>query len=1430
MSSAQRQATTTRSRSASNTQIPANGKFYTKSTQPPFDSEYDDQCALPSTREAPIIRGNSFRRSHGPEQSTRVGVRSFAERARNLPPERRLPEPPRSSPTETVHGTTSIGTSPANPNSRSSSVQNTASSIYQSPPAPRSIPQSQPSEPPSPVAQSNPDAVPKKDDKRRRDRDWAPARSPLQKLEVTLKDISKEEKRARVEEAEMLLREAKAGRQNRRISQDVRPSPRLKENSHTTETMSQQPPTLEEAGLTRSLSTKQRERLQQSAVIESTKPSPGRFSTDREGFDYQPLESEGLREPMASEMVNQVRARPDQDPEFSLDGGAYQFMAAANDDESTPQQRVAQPSVNQFKSRGYAEDRRSWQHPHANPPSFTPAAPVQRSNSRKLQKPILRELREQPATEYPANTSPAFNASRTKPYDQARALSSPDPKDQPSHINKPVDGLRATNDDPVGQGYANASNEAQSDDLDSITGLKKSENKQKRVSVTFAVPPPTPPPLDEWRNATVGFLLRDDFKFQSLDGKAWWEGKDPERRKRNQSVSQNIPRPSPKIKKNTPFEPPLYLKCGPLLRFTGIKRERIDSRTGPAEREIWRGSIMIATKDSASSYDIPPTLRIFSQPRDLLPPPPTEIRPEHGELAPEYVDPIAGLTKLSRNGKLLYVKPVDHVEEAKDLCFVENEDGLFEESPSPLDYSTSNRVGKSPDARVGDLDGESVGRYKEIPGFRLYADSARDVTFWRFNIQIELGSKQEHIAYRINQGSAQGFWVPAKGQMMNIMFHSGNCFGASVDTDKFSGPDPLWRDALNVHQTRPFHVMIGGGSQIYNDAVAFETEHFQNWLDIKVKYEKYQHPFNLDIKAELEEFYLDNYLRWFSQGLFSMASAQIPMVNMWDDHDIISGFGSYSDELMTSPVFSGLGNIAFKYYMLFQHQSVPEETQLNEPSWIMGPAPGPFIEQKSRSIFVHLGRRAALLAVDCRTERTRYDILSDDTYDLIWNRCHEEIIKGETKHLLVLISIPVAYPRMAWLENVTSKVMDPVRSLSKVGLFGSSETKVGSGAEHLDDHWTAKLHKLERRWLIEDLQELAAEKSVRITILGGDANLAAMGQFYTDPKLEIPKDQDYRYMPNVVSSPIVNAPLPQMMSDALNRRNKVHAVDTKTMEDMRPIFTHDVDGKPRNNKRLLPRRNWCCIREYAPGSTPIDTPSEPSTPEPPRVGNLARSLSLSRGEGRGLGRSFSLSRRFSARGPPPSRYEPAEYTQRSMSYDGSQPLEARDSPSQQGQAHPSQQADGREPEPGDFIRRRTDLSAKQIKQALKRGNDTHHFINLEGGLDITLNCEVSPSDPAGITTPYRVLVPALSFNGEFEPSIPLQKRRWWMLRRKKPETTQHEDNSDGEYDYHTNQGAERPYTPPAQEKQGQFSSPEGVGQGYGGVEAYRPKKKRFGIF
>lgn len=45
-------------------------------------------------------------------------------------------------------------------------------------------------------------------------------------------------------------------------------------------------------------------------------------------------------------------------------------------------------------------------------------------------------------------------------------------------------------------------------------------------------------------------------------------------------------------------------------------------------------------------------------------------------------------------------------------------------------------------------------------------------------------------------------------------------------------------------------------------------------------------------------------------------------------------------------------------------------------------------------------------------------VLSSQTYEKIFRRLKKEIIPGETKHLVVLLGVPIAYPRLVWLENL----------------------------------------------------------------------------------------------------------------------------------------------------------------------------------------------------------------------------------------------------------------------------------------------------------------------------------------------------------------------------------------------------------------------------
>ncbi|KAL9130592.1 MAG: hypothetical protein Q9217_001252 [Psora testacea] len=513
-------------------------------------------------------------------------------------------------------------------------------------------------------------------------------------------------------------------------------------------------------------------------------------------------------------------------------------------------------------------------------------------------------------------------------------------------------------------------------------------------------------------------------------------------------------------------------------------------------------------------------------------------------------------------------------------------------------------------------------------GVKLYEDSEK--TFWRFTLELPFQDFEACWEYLLpnvrflsrlssQTSSARTFVVPSVSQSMRIMFHSCNGFSVGTDEDAWSGP-ALWNDVLRINDSKPFHVMIGGGDQIYNDGVRVRGP-LRQWTDIANPHKRREYPFGEGLRADCDKYYFDNYVRWFSTEPFATANGQIPQVNIWDDHDIIDGFGSYTDHFMKCPVFRGIGGVSFKYYCLFQHHIPPpkptftiaprqtmgtpgtivtgaEPAQLEDafvlqgmqedPSWIIGARPGPYVEERSRSLYMRLGARIGFLGVDARTERTRHQVNYEDTYDRIFNRVRSEISSSaEITHLIVLLGVPIAYPRLAWLESIfTSPIIGPIRFLSKRfgvagGFFNHFDGQVDL-LDDLDDHYTARQHKHERKRLLLRLQALAQEQNVRVTILSGDVHLAALGRFYSKPKLNVPAEQDHRYMVNIVSSAITNKPPPKAVANLLARRNKIHHLDHHTDETLMNIFDKDPGDSQRtanSNNCTMPSRNYAIITE-----------------------------------------------------------------------------------------------------------------------------------------------------------------------------------------------------------------------------------------------------------
>lgn len=319
-------------------------------------------------------------------------------------------------------------------------------------------------------------------------------------------------------------------------------------------------------------------------------------------------------------------------------------------------------------------------------------------------------------------------------------------------------------------------------------------------------------------------------------------------------------------------------------------------------------------------------------------------------------------------------------------------------------------------------------------------------------------------------------------------------------------------------------------------------------------------------------------------------------------------------------------------------------------------------------------------------------------------------------------------------------------------------------------------------------------------------------------------------MTNIVSSAIVNTPPPNNMADILNRRNKTHHLDHDTEEDMIPMFSNDVNGTPRNNKRLLPRRNWCSIREYHPGSTPPPTPPSSDTEtesegSPPPQNRLQRTLSLTRGDVK----PGNLLRRLSGRGPPAldasppgNRYKSnSPPTPDSPENDGyfprqPKPINRAATVNVGGQRHssaPLSNSSAPLARPGNFHRRPTNMS----ERAVARGDpvdDLSGHINLEHGLDIVLNCEVNQKDPAGITVPYRLLVPALYYEGHGDENIATFRRKSLVSRLTSIRGRKH--NTVANRQGHGNYGQKESVTPSDSEGEEEVAQP-------------RPRRWSFGV-
>ncbi|KAK3330140.1 hypothetical protein B0H66DRAFT_586547 [Apodospora peruviana] len=665
----------------------------------------------------------------------------------------------------------------------------------------------------------------------------------------------------------------------------------------------------------------------------------------------------------------------------------------------------------------------------------------------------------------------------------------------------------------------------------------------------------------------------------------------------------------------------------------------------------------------------------------------------------------------------------------------------------------------------------------EIEPTCLFSDTRN--TFWRFDLAVKMDhSAETKWEYELpglrfeseTKPRTNSFFVPAATESMRIMFHSCNGFSVGTDEDAWSGPC-LWNDVMRRHKEVPFHVMIGGGDQIYNDGIRVHGP-LREWTGVQNPKKRRQYKFPETLRHDCDEYYLKNYIKWYNTEPFAAANGQIAQLNIWDDHDIIDGFGSYVNDFMNCEVFRGIGGVAHKYYMLFQHhlpppastfssdtvpatsaekgQGVDPNQMVNtyvhppivESNYIIGSQPGPYVSEHSHNMFAKLGARMAFLGIDARTERTRHQVNFPETYDQIFARLKEELSAAKSsgnpfRHLILLLGVPIAYPRLTWLENIfASPILGPIKFLNRrVGLGGSFFNSFDGSVDlldDLDDHYTARTHKKERNHLIERLQVICAEFSVRITILSGDVHLAALGRFYSNPKLNIPTEHDYRYIANVVSSAIVNKPPPAAVANLLSRRNKIHHLNHDTDETLLKMFDKDPGDSNKtanHNQVTMPSRNFAIITENSPNNAPSggghngEQSEFLSPPQAPFRSNENYAGSEHSGSGGG--------------GPPGSS---AGHSVRSNHHGPHHHVKASS-------GKPTSAWPSKDP--------RYAIGSGEVNAGTqhKAASPTEHGKGSDGSLDVCIRVEIDQHDPTGRTEPYGLSIPVLDYSGPKPPSV-----------------------------------------------------------------------------
>ncbi|MEX6508204.1 alkaline phosphatase D family protein [Jiella sp. M17.18] len=274
--------------------------------------------------------------------------------------------------------------------------------------------------------------------------------------------------------------------------------------------------------------------------------------------------------------------------------------------------------------------------------------------------------------------------------------------------------------------------------------------------------------------------------------------------------------------------------------------------------------------------------------------------------------------------------------------------------------------------------------------------------------------------------------------------------------------DAMWTRLREEHEGDPFALMLQGGDQLYADDVLSCHPDVEAWAKLPPDRQG-----TVALRPEADEalhrFYFDHYLAVFSRTPYAFLAARVPSVMMWDDHDIVDGWGSHPPGMLDSPIGQAMFRASREMFLLFQLAATEADL------------PAICLDRGAHSLGVALSYPGlSVVAPDLRSERRPDRVMAGPG----WAGFEQAVadVSPEAR-LIVMSSVPALGPRLSWAEAALS-------------------LRPGSGGlkDDLRDQWQSRAHRKEWRRFLKVLADRAAVSAKGLTVVSGEIHLATRGE------------------------------------------------------------------------------------------------------------------------------------------------------------------------------------------------------------------------------------------------------------------------------------------------------------------------------------------------